>query len=124
MHMLKILVADDSRFQITLLTKALQEKGFEVFAAQDAMQTGMFALRTSPDAIVLDINMPGGSGIEVLKRLKRSKKTQNIPVVVVSGTDDSSIREVAQGLGVVDFLSKPVDLDQLCSTLSGVLSSV
>jgi CheY-like chemotaxis protein len=122
--MLKILVADDSRFQITLLTKALQEKGFEVFAAQDAMQTGMFALRTSPDAIILDINMPGGSGIEVLKRLKRSKKTQNIPVVVVSGTNDSSIRQVAQDLGVAEFMAKPVDLEQLCSTLSGLLSSV
>jgi len=122
--MLKILVADDSRFQITLLTKALQEKGFEVFAAQDAMQTGMFALRTSPDAIILDINMPGGSGIEVLKRLKRSKKTQNIPVVVVSGTNDLSIRQVAQDLGVAEFMAKPVDLEQLCSTLSGLLSSV
>jgi CheY-like chemotaxis protein len=121
--MLKILVADDSRFHIALLTKALQEKGFEVFTAQDAMQTGMFALRTSPDAIVLDINMPGGSGIEVLKRLKRSKKTQNIPVVVVSGTNDSNIRQVAEGLGVVDFLAKPVDLEQLCSTLLGVLSN-
>jgi two-component system response regulator CpxR len=117
-------LADDSRFQITLLTKALQEKGFEVFAAQDAMQTGMFALRTSPDAIILDINMPGGSGIEVLKRLKRSKKTQNIPVVVVSGTNDSSIRQVAQDLGVAEFMAKPVDLEQLCSTLSGLLSSV
>ena len=71
----KILVADDSRFQVTLLTKALQEKGFEVVAAQDAMQAGMVALRSAPDAIVLDINMPGGSGIEVLKRLRQSTKT-------------------------------------------------
>jgi len=65
---MSILVADDSRFQVALLTKALREKGFEVVAAQDAMQAGMVALRTAPDAIVLDINMPGCSGIEVLKR--------------------------------------------------------
>lgn len=119
--MSKILVADDSRFQVALLTKALQEKGFEVVAAQDAMQAGMVALRTAPDAIVLDINMPGGSGIEVLKRLKRSTKTQLIPVVVVSGSDDSDVRQIAMELGVAEFLIKPVDLDQLCATLSGLL---
>ncbi len=55
-------MADDSHFQITLLTKALQEKGFEVVVAQEACQAGMAARRTAPDAIVLDINMPGGSG--------------------------------------------------------------
>jgi two-component system response regulator PrrA len=60
--MFRILVADDSHFQIALLTKALQEKGFEVVVAQDACQAGMAARRTAPDAIVLDINMPGGSG--------------------------------------------------------------
>ncbi len=121
--MSKILVADDSRFQVALLTKALQEKGFEVVAAQDALQAGMVALRAAPDAIILDINMPGGSGIEVLKRLRRSTKTQSIPVVVVSGSGDSDIRQVALDLGVADFLTKPVDLDQLCRALSNVLST-
>ena len=121
--MSKILVADDSRFQVALLTRALQEKGFEVVTAQDALQAGMVALRAAPDAIVLDINMPGGSGIEVLKRLRRSTKTRSIPVVVVSGSGDSDIRQVAQDLGVADFLAKPVDLDQLCRALSNLLST-
>ncbi len=119
--MSKILVADDSRFQVALLTSALQKNGFEVVSAEDAVHAGMVALRTAPDAIVLDINMPGGSGIEVLKRLKRSTKTQRIPVVVVSGSDDSQVRQIAMELGAVDFLAKPVDLDQLCRTLSGLL---
>jgi CheY-like chemotaxis protein len=119
--MSKILVVDDSRFQVALLTQALREKGFEVVAAQDAVQAGMVALRTAPDAIILDINMPGGSGIEVLKRLKCSTKTQRIPVVVVSGSGDSDVRQIAMELGVADFLTKPVDLDQLCRTLSSLL---
>jgi DNA-binding response OmpR family regulator len=121
--MSKILVADDSRFQVALLTQALQEKGFEVVAALDTMQVGMVALRTAPDAIVLDINMPGGSGIEVLKRLRRSTKTQNIPVVIVSANRDSVVRQVAIELGVADFLPKPVDLDQLCSVLKSLIST-
>ena len=119
--MSKILVADDSRFQIALLSGALREKGFEVVVAEDALQAGMIALRAAPDAIVLDINMPGGSGIEVLKRLRRSTKTQRIPVVVVSGSSDSDVRQVAMELGVADFLSKPVDVDQLGKALSALL---
>jgi CheY-like chemotaxis protein len=79
----------------------------------------MVARRTAPDAIVLDINMPGGSGIEVLRRLRRSLKTQSIPVVVVSGSIDSDVRNAAMELGVTNFLAKPVDLDQLCRILSG-----
>ncbi len=121
--MSKILIADDSRFQIALLTAALRERGFEVVVAEDAMQAGMIALRTAPDAIVLDINMPGGSGIEVLKRLKRSTKTQRIPVVIVSGSNDSDVRQVAMKLGVADFLPKPVDVDQLGKALSDLLSA-
>lgn len=116
-------MADDSRFQIALLSSALREQGFEVLEAQDALQGGMMALRTVPDAIVLDINIPGGSGIEVLKRLRRSGKTKSIPVVVVSGTNDSDIRDVAWELGVADFLHKPVDTDQLGKTLSDLLSA-
>src|ERR1700752_4811004 len=121
--MSKILVADDSRFQIALLSTGLREKGFDVVVAEDAMQAGMMALRTAPDAIVLDINMPGGSGIEVLKRLRRSTKTQRIPVVVVSGSNDSDVREVAMKLGVADFLPKPVDVDLLGKALSALLSA-
>jgi DNA-binding response OmpR family regulator len=109
------------RFQVALLTTALERKGFEVVVPLDAMQAGMVALRTSPDAIVLDINMPGGSGIDVLKRLKRSTKTQRIPVVVVSGSNDLDVRQLAMELGVADFLTRPVDLDQLCSTLSDLM---
>lgn len=120
----KILVADDSRFQIALLTPCLQNKGFEVVVAQDACQAGMFALRTAPDAIVLDINMPGGSGIDVLRRLRRSVKTQGIPVVVVTGSFDSEMRNAAAELGVVDFLTKPVDVDQLCEVLSQLLRGI
>lgn len=121
--MAKILVADDSRFQLTLLSSALRQKGFEVVVAEDALQAGMLALRAAPDAMVLDINMPGGTGIEVLKRLRRSTKTRHIPVIVVSGSDDSDVRQTAMELGVVEFLSKPVDLDQLGKKLSDLLSA-
>jgi DNA-binding response OmpR family regulator len=118
----RILIADDSRFQVTLLKKGLESKGFEVVAAEDALQAGMFALRTAPDAIILDLSMPGGSGMEVLKRLKHSTKTNSIPVIIITGNDDPDLRSVASAIGAADFFHKPVDLDQLGRALSGLLA--
>src|SRR5215471_2933586 len=120
--MSKILVADDSRVQVHLMKTALEQKGFQVLSAMDAMQAGMAALRNSPDAIVLDINMPGGSGLEVPKRLRISTRTQDIPVIVVSGRIDEHVRQVAEELGVCTFLAKPVDTDQLCRCLTELLA--
>jgi CheY-like chemotaxis protein len=118
----KILVADDSPLQIELLRTALQEKGFEVLIAKDALQTGIAARRLEPNAIILDINMPGGSGIEVLKRLKHSDKTRDIPVVVVSGVNKPETQQDALKFGAVDFLPKPVDLEKLTKLLGELLS--
>jgi CheY-like chemotaxis protein len=116
----KILIADDSRFQVQLLTSYLG-KGFEVTSASDALQAWMGALRIRPDVILLDINMPGGTGLEVLKRLRMSSKTQHIPVVVVSGNETEETETAVRDLGAADFLHKPVEKEQLRSTVSRVL---
>jgi CheY-like chemotaxis protein len=117
--MARILIADDSRFQIQLITTYLEAKGFAVVSAGDALQTWMKALREKPEVIVLDINMPGGTGIEVLKRLRMSDKTRHIPVVVVSGSSEPNIENTVKELGAHNFLQKPVDPSQLCEMLSG-----
>jgi len=122
--MAKVLVVDDSRLQVQLVKTALERKGFAVEVAMDAVQAGMQAIRNVPDAIVLDINMPGGSGIEVLKRLRLSTKTQGIPVAIVSGNEDPDVRQVALELGATVFLPKPVDTDQLCDALTRLLPAV
>ena len=118
----KVLVVDDSRFQVQMLKMALEERGFEVLVALDTAQAGMFALHHIPQAIVLDINMPGGSGIDVLKRLKHSTKTQKIPVIVVSGNEDPDIKNVALQLGAKLFLAKPVDAGQLSRAIDRLLT--
>jgi CheY-like chemotaxis protein len=118
----KVLIADDSRFQVQMLSMFLAEKGVEVIAAQDGLQASALAKRALPDAVILDINMPGGSGIEVLKRIRLSTNTQHIPVVVVSGNVDTEVEQSAKTLGVMAFLHKPIDTDELWTTLSTLLS--
>lgn len=117
----KILIADDSRFQVQMLSSWLTPMGLEVVSAVDALQTWMMALRSNPDVILLDINMPGGTGIEVLKRLRMSNRTQHIAVIVVSGERDPSTEAKARELGAAEFLHKPVDQEQLCLSVNHAL---
>lgn len=74
----KILVADDSRLYVHLISGWLHERGFEVVVASDAIQAFVMATKGQSDAVILDISMPGGSGIDVLKKLKLSTKTKHI----------------------------------------------
>jgi CheY-like chemotaxis protein len=119
----KILIAEDSRFQLVLLTKALEARGFQVLSVEDGMQASRLALRAQPDAIILDLSMPGGSGLEVLKRLRRSVKTRSIPVLVLTGSSETAARETAISLGAQEFLNKPADLDELARILSNVVKA-
>ncbi len=114
----KILIADDSPFQRRLLASFLNPGDFEPVFAGDALQAWMAALRSSPQLILLDINMPAGTGLEVLKRLKMSIKTQHIPVIVVSSEEDPATESMARSLGAMNFLHKPVEQEQLCAAVN------
>jgi CheY-like chemotaxis protein len=118
---MRILVADDDRIVVHLLAALLRGKGHEVVPVLDAVQAIMFSMRPPlPDAIVLDINMPGGTGIETLKRLKASQVTALIPVIVLSGTTDAQMPSTVQALGADAFLRKPVDPGALFEALRKV----
>ena len=106
----RILIADDDRVISHLVSGILRREGYEVVAAMDAMQTVMFAMRApQPDAIVLDLQMPGGTGLEALRKLRGSTKTSLIPVILLSGSADPADRQRMEELGVVASLHKPVD---------------
>ena len=120
-EMPKVLIADDSRFQRQMLASFLLPRKFEIVFTVDALQTWMTALRSTPDLILLDINMPGGTGIEVLKRLRVSSKTQQIPVIVVSGDEHPTTEVIARELGALDFLRKPVDQTKLIDAVDRAL---
>jgi CheY-like chemotaxis protein len=119
--MAKVLICDDSRFQVEVLASALKGKGLELAFGYDALQSWMAAVRLVPNLILLDINMPAGTGVEVLKRLRMSNKTQHIPVIVISGETNPGTESAARDLGVVEFLHKPVEAAQLCASVDRAL---
>ncbi|MCX5759970.1 MAG: response regulator [Gemmatimonadetes bacterium] len=116
-----VLLADDDKVQTLMLSSLLRDKGYIVAAAYDATYTFMVAMKSPPDVIVLDIQMPGGTGIVVLERLKASSKTWQIPVIVLSGSTDPKAADTVKALGAAEYLAKPVDVDQLLAALARAL---
>lgn len=116
-----ILVADDDRVVVELLSLGLASRGFKVIFAADGMQVIMMARRTPPDAILLDVMMPGGTGFDVLKRLRANAATLRLPVVAMSASMDPGVPQKVKEMGADAFLLKPVRLDEVAATLSRVL---
>jgi response regulator RpfG family c-di-GMP phosphodiesterase len=75
------------------------------------------------DALVVDIWMPGLSGLELLERVRMAERTHDLPVVVLTGLSHQRLKQRAMELGASDLLNKPVDTEQLLATLDGLLSA-
>lgn len=120
----RILIADDDHVLAQLVASVVRAAGHTPLHAYDAMQTVMFAMRPpAPDLIVLDINMPGGTGLDALHKLKRSARTSQIPVVVLSGSIDQSLPQKVKELGAAGFLTKPIDPVALTEAIAAALAS-
>lgn len=118
---MKVLLADDDRVLTNLLSSRLRARGVEIVVAHDSMQALMSAMRSPVDAIVLDIQMPGGTGIEALRKLKASTKTSSIPVLVLSANGDAETLAQVKALGADGFLLKPIEPDALYRALCDAL---
>ena len=101
-----------------LVEDKLRDGGHEVIQAFDGMQAVMFASRAPiPGAVVLDINMPGGTGLDALRRIKASARTAHVVVVVLSATLDPAMESQVLAAGAAAFMKKPVDPGHLCEAL-------
>ena len=110
----RVLVIEDDPGAAELLRLYLAEAGYPVEIATDARAGLASAAANPPAAVLLDILLPDIDGWEVLQRLKRSKRTRDVPVVVVSVLDDA---ELGLALGAVDYFVKPVARESLLSSL-------
>lgn len=118
-----VVVADDDPLYRELLCQCVIGTGLAAIPAADAMQAVMYTVKASPDVVLLDINMPGGSGFTALDRLRHNARTAHIPVIVVSGTREPAAEERCRQLGARAFLHKPVDPEMLEATLRTALAT-
>ena len=118
--MTKILVIDDDARDRGLLVAVLEERGYEVILADNGGAGLMLCHRRTPDAVVLDLNMPGIDGRSLLRQLRILHPT--LPVVVFSGRTEEVEQEMLNQ-GATAFIQKAFSLDQLGSALQEVLPS-
>jgi signal transduction histidine kinase/CheY-like chemotaxis protein len=110
-----VLVVDDDPNALELLSRTLQGAGVRVVTASDGQEALELARKLHPVAITLDVIMPDMDGWEVLRALKADPETEDIPVIMVTMTDDS---ELGYALGATEFLTKPVRRDELVHLLA------
>jgi signal transduction histidine kinase/CheY-like chemotaxis protein len=113
----RVLVVDDEATARDLLRRTLLNQGFAVTTASSGEEGLRLARELLPDAITLDVMMPGLDGWAVLRELKADPATAGIPVIVVTVLHDGSL---AYSLGAAGFLSMPIDRQRLRSLLDGV----
>ncbi len=117
----RILVADDEPDVLSLVSLNLQRAGFEVLKASDGEQALRLAREEEPALVVLDLMMPGLSGLEVAKLLKREVQTSRIPVLMLTAKSEEVDRIVGLELGADDYVTKPFSPREIVLRVQSIL---
>ena len=115
----KVMVVDDDAVMTNFLKTLLELEGFAVILASRAELVLSTALAEKPDAILLDLYLADGDGMELLRQIRRCGDLRTVPVIVCSGMD---VEQQSQAWGATAFLLKPYPPEQLSESLRKVLS--
>src|SRR6266852_58308 len=113
-----ILLIDDDDVLVNLLREFLEREGFAVDAAYDYDSGLTLALSSDHELVVLDVMLPGGSGLDLLKTVRASSK---IPVVLLSAMGDAVDRIIGLQIGADDYLAKPFEPRELVARIHAIL---
>jgi twitching motility two-component system response regulator PilH len=108
-----ILVVEDSQVDRARLEKLLDGAGYMVSVAENGEQALAAVKRSRPDAILMDVNMPGMDGFAATRALRGDADTKDIPVVLVTAKDQKADKAWGQMLGAKGYVTKPYTDDQL-----------
>lgn len=119
----RVLIVDDDAQQIQVLTHGLESQGYQVMAARSG-EDALIAVRGKrPDLIFMDIRLPGADGLEICEELSDDAETCNIPVIIVSASDDPNVVRRARSAGCLYFLRKPYDPNALLLLAQNALNA-
>ncbi|MEO5954518.1 MAG: response regulator [Nitrospiraceae bacterium] len=118
-----ILIIDDSADTRMLLSLRLKTQGYRTVFAANALEAITMARQAQPDAILLDLGLPGSNGFLVLERFRSISALAPIPVIIVSAEEPSVAQAKALALGAVAYLQKPVLQRMLVKTVEKALAA-
>jgi CheY-like chemotaxis protein len=123
----KILVVDDNEIILKTISLKLQGAGYKVVTALDGSEAVAAARKENPDLILLDITFPpdvGGvewDGFRIMEWFRRMEAIKKIPVIIITGAEDSKSKQRAVAGGAVAFFHKPIDHDDLLKVIRATL---
>ena len=104
-----------------VIAKRISDGGFDVVCAGDGYRGVELMHSEQPDLIVLDLGLPAGDGLTVLKNMRLSVHTKNTPVVVLTGISDEVLKQKVMKAGVDAYLEKPYEPEVLVETIRNIL---
>ena len=119
-----VMIVDDEPILIDVLQASLEEEGYKNFVTTTAPLEAIGMMKEAlPDVLLLDVVMPGLSGLEILRRVRADRTLYHTPVIVLTASSDPKVKLQALELGAADFLSKPVDGSELVLRLRNTLAA-
>ncbi len=115
------LVIEDNENNMVLITRLLEKSGYSTLRAVTGGQGIGMAIERKPDFVILDIQLPDIDGMEVLRRLRATEKTDSIPVIAVTSFAMAGDRERLLSAGCDEYIEKPIDPQRFVSQIRRVI---
>ena len=109
---------EDNRF---MMRRLLEMSGYRVVEATNGEEAIEVALRELPEIILMDLSLPRVDGLAATRRMRQHSELRSIPIVAVSAHDTTDFHAEALAAGCNDYVTKPIDFDQLDALLKGLL---
>lgn len=122
--MARILIVDDSPTETFKLREMLERHGHEALEAANGADGVAVARAEKPDLVLMDVVMPGLNGFQATRQLTKGADTAHIPIIIVTTKDQETDRVWGKRQGAKDYLTKPVDEDNLMETINRWLTGV
>lgn len=118
----KVLIVDDDPLVVRTLSRVFEKLGgYQIFSAMDGEEALQETARSSFDLIILDLQLPKVTGEEVCKQIKKSEKTQKIPIIMLSGKCREVDRIIGRVIGADYYMAKPFDISELLKAANDIL---
>ena len=116
-----VLLVDDNPQNLKVLYETLKDKGYRLLIANEGEKALDLAHRHHPEVILLDIMMPGATGLEVLEKIRQMDERKSTPVVILTAKGQDADRQAAFSLGANDFLTKPFSPKKLLARIHQII---